>query len=212
MIQNIIWDFDGTLFDTYSAINRAFKQALVDFGIDIPEAQIRLQAHKSLTLFAEELAKKYDLNVEAFGSNYYNHYKRFPVQRQPPFPGVRQVCSYICARDGVNLIVTHRDVPSANILLKTFDMETYFSGILSAGDDYPFKPDPAMVEEVIRRFSLNKEQTLAVGDREIDIQAGQAASVRTCLFVEECAQSQADLCINNYQHLMEYLLRENGGA
>ena len=30
MIKHIIWDFDGTLFDTYPAITRAFQQALVE--------------------------------------------------------------------------------------------------------------------------------------------------------------------------------------
>jgi phosphoglycolate phosphatase-like HAD superfamily hydrolase len=30
MFRNIIWDVDGTLFDTYPAIARAFKAALMD--------------------------------------------------------------------------------------------------------------------------------------------------------------------------------------
>jgi FMN phosphatase YigB (HAD superfamily) len=88
-------------------------------------------------------------------------------------------------------------------------MEVYFSGLLSAGNDYPLKPDPAMYEEVIRRFSLKKERILAVGDREIDIQAGREAGVHTCLFGEGNMKTQADLSINDYSHLMEYLLREN---
>jgi phosphoglycolate phosphatase-like HAD superfamily hydrolase len=32
MIQNIIWDVDGTLFDTYPPIARAFKSAIKHLG------------------------------------------------------------------------------------------------------------------------------------------------------------------------------------
>jgi phosphoglycolate phosphatase-like HAD superfamily hydrolase len=34
MFRNIIWDVDGTLFDTYPAIARAFQTALNDLGSD----------------------------------------------------------------------------------------------------------------------------------------------------------------------------------
>ena len=34
MIRDIIWDFDGTLFDTYPWIVDSFRKALKDKGID----------------------------------------------------------------------------------------------------------------------------------------------------------------------------------
>jgi phosphoglycolate phosphatase-like HAD superfamily hydrolase len=34
MFRNIIWDVDGTLFDTYPAIAKAFQVALNDLGKD----------------------------------------------------------------------------------------------------------------------------------------------------------------------------------
>ena len=34
MFRNIIWDVDGTLFDTYPAIAKAFRAALNDAGKD----------------------------------------------------------------------------------------------------------------------------------------------------------------------------------
>ena len=43
MINQLFWDFDGTLFDTYPKMVAAFMQALSDLGIDdveIDEHQI----------------------------------------------------------------------------------------------------------------------------------------------------------------------------
>ncbi|WP_084170555.1 HAD hydrolase-like protein [Clostridium algidicarnis] len=40
MFENIIWDFDGTLFDTYSGMVYVFKRALGYNGIEISEDEI----------------------------------------------------------------------------------------------------------------------------------------------------------------------------
>ena len=39
MIENYIWDFDGTLFDTYPAMVEGVFQALHDFGIERPKTK-----------------------------------------------------------------------------------------------------------------------------------------------------------------------------
>ena len=61
-------------------------------------------------------------------------------------------------------------------------METYFADLITTAGGYPLKPDPAKFEEVIGRSSLKLRETLAVGDRDLDILSGYAAGVHTCLF------------------------------
>lgn len=39
-IKHIIWDFDGTLFDTYPGMVYAFKKALEDSGIEAEAEEI----------------------------------------------------------------------------------------------------------------------------------------------------------------------------
>ena len=48
MIRNIIWDADGTLFDTYPAIASAFKAALADLGKEAAVDWIESLAKKSV--------------------------------------------------------------------------------------------------------------------------------------------------------------------
>lgn len=40
MIREIIWDFDGTLFNTYPGTVNAFREALKDNGIDETDENI----------------------------------------------------------------------------------------------------------------------------------------------------------------------------
>jgi phosphoglycolate phosphatase-like HAD superfamily hydrolase len=61
-------------------------------------------------------------------------------------------------------------------------METKFADLISTEGEYPPNPDPAMFEELVRRFALKFRENLAVGDRDLDIQSRCAAGVHTCLF------------------------------
>ena len=61
-------------------------------------------------------------------------------------------------------------------------METNFADLITIAGGYPLKPDPAKFEEVIGRTSLKLRETLAVGDRYLDILSGYTAGVHTCLF------------------------------
>ncbi len=39
--MELIWDFDGTLFDTYPLMAQSLRQALLDEGRDVPLEHIR---------------------------------------------------------------------------------------------------------------------------------------------------------------------------
>ena len=59
-----------------------------------------------------------------------------------------------------------------------------------------------MFNELVSRFALQRAETLAVGDRDIDIQAGSAAGLRTCGFGGEIKQSVPDFRLSDYQGLV----------
>lgn len=205
MIRNIIWDLDGTLFDTYPAILRAFRLAFEDLGVVIPEEQVRDQAQKSLTHYAEKLVEQHGLDDESLWERYEVYCDDFPLEEQKPFPGARQVCEYINSIGGINVIVTHRPWNSAKRLLETYRMNEYFTFMLTVEQGYPLKPDPAMFEKVIESFDLVREETLAVGDRDLDILAGQAAGLTTCLYTRKGYETKPDLVIDDYSRLLDFL-------
>ena len=206
MFRNIIWDVDGTLFDTYPAIARAFQVALNDLGKDASLEWIEGLARTSLSYCVTTLASQCQLNEKDIGQAFEEHYDRTPPEEQPPFPGVITICKYICTLGGMNVIITHREHKSTNELLTANKMTHYFAACLARDDGYPKKPHPAAFEAMIKTHNLQREETMAIGDRDIDVLAGQAAGIFTCLFGLKEDRVVADLSISSFDELYRYLV------
>jgi phosphoglycolate phosphatase-like HAD superfamily hydrolase len=209
MFRNIIWDVDGTLFDTYPAITKAFQAALHDLGKEAALDWVEGLAKISLSHCVATLADHYHLKEEEVGDAFEKYYDQVTPKDQPPFPGVIAICAYICASGGKNVIVTHRGHAGTHELLAAHNMTHYFAGCLAREDGYPRKPHPAAFEAAIKIHNLPKAGSMTVGDRGIDILAGKAAGIFTCLFGPEADEAMADLTITGFDELYGFLTSES---
>jgi phosphoglycolate phosphatase-like HAD superfamily hydrolase len=206
MIRNVIWDVDGTLFDTYPAISRAFGAALNELGADAPLGRIDGLARISLGECARVLAAEHGLDADRLGAAFARHYEQATPQEQPPFPGAREICDLVSRRGGRNVIVTHRGAAGTTALLAGSRLTERFAGWITRNDGYPRKPDPTAFVAIMARCDLVPAETLAVGDRDIDVLAGRAAGVRTCLVGHESGGVVADLTVADLHALYRHLL------
>jgi HAD superfamily hydrolase (TIGR01509 family) len=209
MIRNIIWDVDGTLFDTYPAIIACFQAVLNANGCSAPTEHIASLVMVSLQHCADTLAAEFDLDPALTVEQFSARYAQVSPADQLPFPGLLQVIQAISALGGLNLVVTHRSLRSLKLLLEYYHLDQFFSACLSAQDGFPTKPHPAMFTELVNRFGLDPAETLAVGDRDIDIQAGSAAGLRTCAFGSQIRLSNPDYRIIHYQELLSLIKDES---
>ena len=205
MVKAIIWDFDGTLLDTYPEIARAVNQALATFGYRAsPEHVIELSSI-SLDFCIRELSKEFEISLEALQTQFALAYETVKPEDQRPFPFVINVCQKVQALNGQNFIVTHRRKASLNALLSTHQMTTRFTDIVAGDDGFPRKPDPSAMRYLIEKYQLPIEDVLVIGDRDLDILAGRDAGVKTCLFRSSFPDILPDLSINGFDELLIFL-------
>lgn len=209
MIRNIIWDADGTLFDTYPAIASSFQAAMADLGVEVPLDWITSLAKKSVGMCETSLAEQYQVSEELLDQKFDVHYGRIRYEDQPAFPGVAAICEYIHSIGGKNVIVTHRGRSGIVGLLAASRLSGWFAGTLTNDDGYPRKPDPAAFEAALREYGLERAETIAVGDRDIDVQAGQAAGLFTCLFGADADGCAPELTVSSYDQLYRYIQSAN---
>lgn len=208
MYKNIIWDIDGTLFDTYPSIASAFQAALEDCGVSADIGYITGLAVKSLGYCVETLAEKYHLPEDRINELFGLHYDLIGYINQPPFPYATDVCRLVASLGGRNVIVTHRGAQGTKGLLMAHGMIDLFEGWITRDDGYPRKPDPAAFVASLGRFDLQKKETMAIGDRAIDIIAAQAAGIFACCYGTAGDNAQPDLCLQDYRVLHKFLAND----
>lgn len=212
MIWYLIWDAGGTLFDTYPAVVEACQAVLGGFGKEASSDWVMALCKQTTSYGIYTLAKTFSLDEETFQQHFKQSYADIGAQYQPPFPGVEAVCRYVCEMGGQNFIVTHRSRDSLEALLTAHSMAQYFTDFITQEDAYPRKPDPAAIEALLVRYALDRDQCLLVGDRDLDIVAGQRAGIHTCFFGSEPHATQPDLEITDYTVLLRWLQAQHVDA
>ena len=173
-----IWDFDGTLFDSYPYITAAFEEIMerdhIPYDRDTLTACLRVNFHEARDHFGMTPQQYQDTLA-----------LQRDMTRKPeivPYPGTCAVLRAITEAGGQNFLYTHRD-GAARTFLRLYGMEKYFTGIVDSTMHFPGKPAPDAVEHICRNYKLDKDKTVMIGDREIDVMAGINAGVHGCLYL-----------------------------
>ena len=198
--DNLIWDFDGTLFDTYPPMCRDLRAAMGALGVWFPMEELLARFTSSRGEVLAFCAAGTGMTAEQTDQVYRAWVAEHGQPPALPFPCVPELLARFQAAGGRNFVFTHRS-GSVHTYLAQAGLTGYFTEVVSAGTVFARKPDPAGNEYLITKYGLDRRRTLAVGDRELDILAGRSAGVDTCLFLAAPAQSAADYQITDFAQL-----------
>ncbi|WP_125604427.1 HAD-IA family hydrolase [Lapidilactobacillus bayanensis] len=182
VLKDFIWDFDGTLYDTYPVMTQALVTTLHKFGvtkIDV-SALYRDLKIRSVRAAQQTIADQNQLSVVDLATTY--HQIEHQAQQTPqPYPGAAEVLQTVIAHGGRNFLDTHRDQTVYDYLAQN-KLSGYFSGGIDASQNFPRKPDPSAINAIIKQYQLDPATTVMVGDRRLDIDAGLNAQIQTIYF------------------------------
>ena len=189
--DNIIWDFDGTLFDTYPAMCRDLGKVMDSLGGPVPQEDLMARLTVSRKAVLTWCGEQAGLPPEEIDRVYRAWVAEHGQPEAHPFPHIREFLARFQAAGGRNFVFTHRS-GSVHDYLAGADLTQYFTDVVSAGTTYARKPDPAGNNYLIGTHGLDRDRTLAVGDRELDILAAKNAGIHACLFSPEPQETAAD--------------------
>ncbi|MBQ7263050.1 MAG: HAD family hydrolase [Synergistaceae bacterium] len=177
MIDLAIFDHDMTLVDSSWAIMEGFNRVADAVGRPrVTHEQVMRLIATPLPEFCEGLLGSYRPEWLAL---YLDEVAKVEAELIRPYPDTVRTMGRL--RDmGVALAVaSNREDPRP--AMERTGLAGLFDAILGAnGPDgrFAYKPDPAMLIELMRRFDARPETTLYVGDSEIDMRTAKAAGVR----------------------------------
>lgn len=205
MLKAILWDFDGTICDTYPAIASAVNTALASFGQSASLERIIELASISLDGCIRTLASDYSLSYQELDAVFARTYQDVQPRDQPPFPDVTMLLRQLADRGICHFIVTHRRRASLTVLLATHELSDYFTHCITADDGFAKKPAPDALVYLLSTYGIAPEHALVIGDRDVDILAGQAAGISTCLFRGNFADIVPTRVLWEYHELADLL-------
>ena len=166
----IVFDWDGTLFDSTALIAGCIQSACADLGLPVPARQdaayvIGLGLHDALRHVAPSLD---EARVPELGQRYRHHY--FASQHELSlFEGTLEMLADIKARQHWLGVATGKTRQGLNEALQHVELRGVFDATRTA-DETRSKPHPQMLQELMREFGVEPERTLMIGDTTHDLQ------------------------------------------
>jgi len=175
----VVFDWDGTLFDSTALIVRCIQAACEDMGLPRPSDSVAayvigMGLHEALAHVVPELPAH---RVPEMAQRYRHHY--FARQHELTlFEGSLELLAGLKARHHWLAVATGKSRQGLNEALACAQLQGVFDATRTA-DETASKPHPQMLLELMREFGVEPERTVMIGDTTHDLQlaanAGTAA-------------------------------------
>ena len=177
-LKLFIWDFDGTLMDTYPNLTGYLQHALQDFGYDVSRLEILEQMMDNVGHALNFFSEKYQLPqlAERYLS-YYSAGKNDPAEL---FDGVKEVLWKIRDMGAVNLIFTNRNDTVYPMLERVGIRQEFAEIVNELHPAFAWKPAPDAILYLMEKHGGTADNTVMIGDRVCDLEAAYNAGCKTC--------------------------------
>jgi HAD superfamily hydrolase (TIGR01549 family) len=187
MIKAILFDFDGTIVDSLRHHLSAWKQSFFDTGSDLSDEEI---VEKIFYQVSEDNPK---YKIDNLRIELYEKYLLEAYERLEKHQNIDRVLSKLNSLSIKMAIISLSESYIIHKHLKKLNIDKYFQFVLGWSDVEKPKPDPEIATKAISRLKVKPEETLLVGDTNLDIITGKNAGTMTALFLPHTNMSYIDL-------------------
>ena len=180
MLQNILFDLDGTLSNPEKGITTGVQIALRRFGIEENDPD-RLRAFIGpplWTMFREQYGLSAGEAERAVGY-YREYYTGTGLFENYVYPGIPEMLEGLRGEGRRLWIATSKPTVMAETVLRHFGLDGNFEQICGIGLNDADKSKSDVIAGVLTDFALTPAETVMVGDRKFDIEGGRANRLRT---------------------------------
>lgn len=211
----VIFDYDGTLFDTRPAIAHCIQRAFAACGRPVPTLEaaagtVRTGLPLQESFFVLDKTLRADRTaLNEIVKTYRKIYLDEGAPLTKPFVGVRDALQDIHARGTKCVVVSNKGIAAIRQSLDQSQLGSFVDLVFGDEAGLPKKPDPGIVvNHILPRYApLRREQMLVVGDTEIDILLAKRTEIPCCWAsygygeTERCRQLKPEHEISNIEQL-----------
>ena len=175
LAKTILFDWDGTLLDSFPASYEASMTVFRHFGIDVSRDRFMdtyspnwLESYRELGLPESEWDRANQIWLESYHQ-----------QERTLFPNAPADLMRL-EREGYTLgLVTSGSRDRVTAELNHYGLESLFATVVCCEDTEKKKPDPEPLNYALERVSADPDRSIFVGDRPEDISMGKRVGTFT---------------------------------
>lgn len=184
MYKACIFDLDGTLTDTLESLTFSVNETLKEMDLpEITEEQCRafvgngarFLMEKAVSVSGKEHLSRMDEAMERYGRIFDANCTYHVI----PYSGVISMLEEM-SRKGIELaVLSNKPHRQAVHVVEEIFGKNRFQWIQGQKDNVPRKPDPTAALQIASELGASPEETVYIGDSEVDVATGLAAGMLT---------------------------------
>lgn len=210
-IKCVVFDLDGTLVKSHETIYKTTIKTLekLDLQTDLNEELFyNLLGHHFKDIFDECKIEVPD--IDYFIDVYKNMYFDF-IDDSALYNNVEVLLLELKDRNIKTGLLTTKGQGQAEKISKYFGIAKYLDVIEGRKNGIAHKPAPDQLLKICDEIKVNTENTLMVGDTELDILCGKNANAKTCAVsfgyrkTEDLKNHNPDYLIDDLKEILEII-------
>ncbi len=176
-ITCVLFDFDGTVFDTVEGITKSIQYAIRKHGYDAELEELRCFAGPPLIQKFMEVYGVTQEQAKQMLADYRERYVPIGIYESRPFPGIAEMLSSLHRAGKTIGLATSKPQTMAELLLERSGMKEHFDVIVGstpgAGDDAKWQ----IVTRAMKLCGAAPENTVLVGDTKYDVEGAKLCGI-----------------------------------
>lgn len=204
-IKLFIWDFDGTLMDTYPNVTGYLQRALRDFGCDADKTEILEKMMENIPFAIRHYSEKY--NLTGLSERYSFYKEEEAVSPVRVFPYVKEVLKRVREIGADNYVFTNRGDSTYPLLERAGILNEFREIVTASSPCFVVKPAPDVILYLMDKYGGTPENTVMIGDRVCDLESGYNCGCKTLhLLTPEVPQyPRCDWRISDFSEMLKHL-------
>ena len=176
-ITTVLFDFDGTVFDTVEGITKSIQYALRKHGRDAALEDLRCFAGPPLVDKFMEVYGVTREEAEQLVTDFRERYVPIGVYESSPFPGIRELLEALRAAGKKVAVATSKPQPLAELLLERAGLRKLFDVVVGSGGGVNNDAKWQIVTRTMELCGAKPENCVLVGDTKYDVEGARKCGI-----------------------------------
>ena len=176
-ITTLLFDFDGTVFDTVEGITKSIQYALRKHGRDAEIEELRCFAGPPLVDKFMEVYEVSKEEAEQLVTDFRERYVPIGVYESSPFPGIRELLEAVRAAGKKTAIATSKPQALAELLLQRAGLRNLFDVVVGSGGGVNNDAKWQIVTRAMELCGSKPEDCVLVGDTKYDVEGAKKCGI-----------------------------------